>query len=85
MLRQSVMCNADTGLIFSYWVDGHDHKHVDFNNEHVCRDFESLLEYQKQNGYLIEQNLLVRHPGAVDLPDYPENLTRPEERNKFYL
>lgn len=89
MLRQVVMCNADTGLMFSYWIDGHEQKHVDFNTEHVCRDFEHLLEYQNHNGFLIEQNLLVRHPGAVDLPDHPENLTRemmkPEERNKYFL
>lgn len=89
MLRQFVMCNADTGLMFSYWIEGHDRKHVDFNTEHVCRDFEQLLDYQKQNGYLISQDLLVRHPGVVDLSDHPENLTlammRPEDRNKYFL
>ncbi|KAF2179757.1 hypothetical protein K469DRAFT_797546, partial [Zopfia rhizophila CBS 207.26] len=76
MLRQHVMCTADQGLIFSHWVEGYDHKHVDFNTQHKCRNFRSALEWAMERAKHPKMEELVRHPGAVDLKDYPENLTR---------
>ena len=83
MLRQNVMCNPDPGLIFSYWIKGKDHHHVDFNAPHKCRNFTAVLEWTKEhtklptmtelNEYGMESRRLGK--GAW-LDDYPENLTR---------
>jgi hypothetical protein len=69
------MCTADQGLIFSHWIDGHDHKHVDFNTPHKCRNFKKTLDWANEHAKHPYMEELIRHPGAVDLPDYPENLT----------
>ncbi|KAF1996921.1 hypothetical protein P154DRAFT_607304, partial [Amniculicola lignicola CBS 123094] len=75
MLRQRVMCTPDTGLIFSHWVKGHDHKHVNFNTQHRCMNFQNAVDWVKERSKLVNMSDLVRHEGAVDLPDFPENLT----------
>ena len=70
------MCTADQGLVFSHWVEGHDHRHVDFNTQHKCRNFQKAVDWAIAHGKQPDMSELVRHPGAKDLPDYPENLTR---------
>ncbi|KAF2737917.1 hypothetical protein EJ04DRAFT_430058, partial [Polyplosphaeria fusca] len=78
MLRQHIMCNADQGLVLNYWVEGRDHRHVDFNTAHKCRNFDAAYEWAKDRVKLVNWEDLRRHEGAVDLVDFPENLTRPD-------
>ncbi|CCM06779.1 uncharacterized protein FIBRA_09078 [Fibroporia radiculosa] len=35
MLRQTLMCHADTGLITYDWVAGHSSQYPDFSTRHV--------------------------------------------------
>ena len=45
MLRQKLMCDADTSLITYNWLKGHSAPHPNFNVEHQCRDFEPVRQY----------------------------------------
>jgi hypothetical protein len=50
MLRQNLMCNADTGLITYRWVEGHNAPYPNFNTPHKCKNFDALLKiaYKRQ-------------------------------------
>jgi hypothetical protein len=70
------MCTSDTTLIYSYWIANRDHKHADFNNRHVCRNFSQQMEWAYAYGKTIFQDTLARQEGVtVDLMDFPENMT----------
>ncbi|OAQ64300.2 hypothetical protein VFPPC_05587 [Pochonia chlamydosporia 170] len=49
-LRQILICNADTGLVFTYWMDNHDEPKPDFNSLRVCRDFTQARDWVQENG-----------------------------------
>ncbi|KAJ8066988.1 hypothetical protein OCU04_004367 [Sclerotinia nivalis] len=49
MLRQKLMCDADTGIITYNWMKGHRNPHPNFNVQHECRDFNAILEYARDN------------------------------------
>lgn len=45
ILRQKLMCDADTGIITYNWVKHHRLPHANFNVEHKCRNFEDVLSW----------------------------------------
>ncbi|EDO02856.1 predicted protein [Sclerotinia sclerotiorum 1980 UF-70] len=49
MLRQKLMCEADTGIVTYNWMKGHTNPHPNFNVQHECRDFNAILEYARDN------------------------------------
>ncbi|KAF1963442.1 hypothetical protein CC80DRAFT_373892, partial [Byssothecium circinans] len=48
MLRQVLMCNADTGLQLHHWVKGNPTPIPNSNTWHKCKNFESVLEWTKK-------------------------------------
>ena len=63
MLRQTLMCNADTTLLFFRWVEERDEPWPDFNTIHQCRNFESLLTWGKKH-QRVNQVVPMKPPGA---------------------
>ncbi|RAL07365.1 oxidase ustYa family protein, partial [Aspergillus homomorphus CBS 101889] len=58
MMRQILMCNADTGLQLHHWVRGNPTPIPNSNTWHMCKDFESILDWThrmqipEREGYL---------------------------------
>lgn len=55
MLRQFVMCHADMGMITHRWVKDYPRPYPDFNTWHQCRDFDSALQWTKENQFNEEE------------------------------
>jgi len=45
MLRQTLMCHADVGVMGHRWVKHYKNPYPDFNVMHKCRDFEQILKW----------------------------------------
>ncbi|KAH9947858.1 hypothetical protein B0H21DRAFT_691091, partial [Amylocystis lapponica] len=45
MLRQTLMCNADAGLVTFDWVAGFPTPYPDFNTLHRCRNFDRIMDW----------------------------------------
>ena len=71
MLRQKLMCDADTGIVTYNWLRGHSRPHPNFNVQHQCRDSETVLKFardhqiDKDNSDRIEADLLRPTDGAI--------------------
>lgn len=83
------MCHADTGLIFYYWIEGHDHMHMDFSTQHVCRNFDKVRERSYALGVDWESldefahMIKTKLPGVVPLSDYPAKIYQEVEKDKL--
>ncbi|KAF9808679.1 hypothetical protein IEO21_07791 [Rhodonia placenta] len=71
MLRQQLLCVADTGLITYHWVEGRDAPFPDFNTLHKCKDVNKIKEWNRENGVRIPTKSIIRTPDVVDLKDFP--------------
>ncbi|CCM06372.1 uncharacterized protein FIBRA_08630 [Fibroporia radiculosa] len=71
MLRQTLMCHADTGLLTYDWVVGHSTQYPDFNTRHVCRDFPRLLRWVYDHQAHIPERRVMRLEDNVDLEGEP--------------
>ncbi|KAF9477270.1 hypothetical protein BDN70DRAFT_810980 [Pholiota conissans] len=72
ILRQALMCSADTGMITFEWVRGFSGAYPDFNTKHQCRNFEKLIAWQNANGIQdIPESRIVRQEGEIDLVNPP--------------
>ena len=49
MLRQKLMCDADTSIVTYNWVKGHSRPHPNFNVQHQCRDSETVLRFARDH------------------------------------
>ncbi|KGO55314.1 Protein of unknown function DUF3328 [Penicillium expansum] len=45
MIRQFVMCHADTNLVSTNWVAGSSLPHPNFNTKHTCRNFDAVVDW----------------------------------------
>ena len=45
MLRQKLMCDADTNLITYNWIQNHYAPHPNFNVQHKCGNYENLVQH----------------------------------------
>ncbi|KAJ6149038.1 Protein of unknown function DUF3328 [Penicillium samsonianum] len=45
MLRQFVMCHADTNLVSANWVAGSNSPYPNFNTKHTCRNFDAVVDW----------------------------------------
>ncbi|KOC15635.1 hypothetical protein AFLA70_281g001310 [Aspergillus flavus AF70] len=45
MLRQFLMCHADTNLVSTNWVAGRQKPYPNFNTKHTCRDFNAIVDW----------------------------------------
>ncbi|KAK6379299.1 hypothetical protein LTS17_006217 [Exophiala oligosperma] len=73
MLRQQIMCTADTGLTTYVWVDGYQLPYPDFSTYHQCRDFERIKGWVVENQSPINVRKYRKPPGVrqLDKPPYP--------------
>ena len=71
MLRQKLMCDADTGIVTYNWLKGHSRPHPNFNVQHQCRDSETVLKFardhqiDKDNSDRIDADLLKPTDGPI--------------------
>ncbi|MCJ1235720.1 hypothetical protein MMC14_003691 [Varicellaria rhodocarpa] len=49
ILRQKIMCDADTGVILYNWVKGYPSPYPNFNTRHKCRNFDDVLQWAVEN------------------------------------
>ncbi|KAL4734936.1 hypothetical protein BDV11DRAFT_212378 [Aspergillus similis] len=50
ILRQQLMCTIDVGVLGQVWIHpDHPSPFVDFNTEHVCRNFEDIRAWAERN------------------------------------
>ncbi|KAG1804294.1 hypothetical protein EV424DRAFT_1330740, partial [Suillus variegatus] len=73
MLRQSIMCKADTTMITWYWVQGHDSPQVNFNTRHRCRNFEKITDWSIEHAIHIDESKMIRFEDTIDLPKPPRD------------
>jgi hypothetical protein len=61
MIRQQLMCTADVGILGEWWVKGGSDSWVDFNNEHMCKNFDDIRqwaeEHQIEKGDMVQRRL----------------------------
>ena len=72
MIRQQLMCTADTGFLGQIWIAGHE-PFVDFNTKHKCRHFEAIRQWAeyRQIRDLPPDYLAKPQPGDEIWPDIP--------------
>lgn len=49
LLLQNIMCNANTDVYSHFWTDTFQHPFPDFNIPHQCKNFDSILSWQRKN------------------------------------
>ncbi|KAL1610822.1 hypothetical protein SLS60_002493 [Paraconiothyrium brasiliense] len=74
MLRQKLMCDADSGLITYSWLKNHYNPHPNFNVQHKCRDYDRLLDASAKHGFDMERlpKEGVRRPEHENVVDFVE-------------
>ena len=66
MLRQKLMCDADTSLITYNWLYHHRNPHPNFHVQHKCRSYDQLLHAVESYGIphdLIPESGIIRPEG----------------------
>jgi hypothetical protein len=72
MLRQQLMCTADTGVLGQVWIAGPE-PFVDFNTNHKCRNFEAVRQWAENHQMqdLPPDYLAKPQPGDEIWPEIP--------------
>lgn len=68
------MCEADASLITYNWLKNHYYPHPNFNVEHQCRDYDSLLEMSESRR--VDRSFL--RPEGIEVTDFIEEPFDPE-------
>ena len=72
LLRQKLLCDADTGVVTYNWVRHMSHPTPNFNTVHKCRDFEAVRKWAKAHRAPVPfAGKVLRMATAVDLEDLP--------------
>ncbi|KAJ6784909.1 hypothetical protein PWT90_02382 [Aphanocladium album] len=70
ILRQSVMCHADTSMITMTWEPTSKFPAADFQNVHECKNWDALYEWQKERSVdMMKPGFLVHPTLGVPFPD----------------
>jgi len=69
LLRQSLMCTADVGLITFDWVADHRRPWPDFSTQHRCRNYDAIVDWNQERSVWITAAGLSRTEGVVDMPE----------------
>lgn len=64
------MCHADTTLMTFNWIKGIDIPSPDFNNVHMCRNFDSIWGWAKDEASKFS-SVISKTPDVVELPEVP--------------
>jgi hypothetical protein len=68
MIRQVLMCHADTGLITFHWTEEKIVPTPDFSTWHQCRDPEQILQWARDHEAPVTHRIL-KPSGAIAMPD----------------
>ena len=71
MLRQSIMCQSDLGVLTYNWVEVQDFPWPNFNTQHQCRDFEKVLKWGKEQEVMAFEEKMTKTQGVTVLPTPP--------------
>jgi len=71
ILRQNLMCVADTGVITYEWVEGFSDPYPDFNTLHKCRNFGKILDWVYDHEIPLSSSDITRLEDTVDLAENP--------------
>ena len=74
MLRQVLMCNADTGIITYEWVNGSKEPLPNFNTVHRCRNLDKVHSWNLAHSARVPKGArsrVARFADTVDLPKAP--------------
>jgi len=72
VLRQTLMCNGDVGVMTFNWVKGHHKPAPDFNTHHVCRNFDRIQSWASSMDRHYLNRDFVKPDDAVELDDFPD-------------
>ncbi|PLB46632.1 hypothetical protein P170DRAFT_457172 [Aspergillus steynii IBT 23096] len=72
VLAESIKCSGSVDPILFVWVEGAGMPSPEFANKHLCRDFETVLEYVNKNGIPKEvfNEMKEPPPGYVPIPEF---------------
>lgn len=72
VLQQALRCTGSVDIVTFNWVEGHKLPQPDFNNKKVCRDYEALRGWARENGIADGALDMLRGPpeGAVILKEF---------------
>ena len=71
MLRQSIMCQSDLGVLTYNWVEVQENPWPNFNTQHQCRDFEKVLQWGKETEAMGFDERMTKTQGVTVLPTPP--------------
>lgn len=68
IIRQRLMCTADSGIVTFRWVKGTPNPYPDFNTRHQCRSWEKLTNFAKSRagGYISDDYMWPNEPPKGD-------------------
>lgn len=72
-LRETIMCAGDLGVYMSFWVEDRDIPWPDFEVEHKCRSWESIVEYAKEAADGIQLPEKPNDAVVYKHPNHPES------------
>lgn len=62
MLLQTLMCNADTEMLTTTWIEGEDYPYPDFNINKKCKSFDAIVQWRDQHAEPLEKIKGLRKP-----------------------
>ncbi|OQV01658.1 hypothetical protein CLAIMM_06972 [Cladophialophora immunda] len=85
ILRQNILCHADTTLLTYNWIKGYDSPYPNFNNWHVCRGWEAIDRWADSvalpKDKMVEWGMKKWDKNAEEL-DPPESMLEQTRRNR---
>jgi hypothetical protein len=67
MIRQTLMCHADTGLVLLHWTENSTAATPDFSTWHKCRDPEDVLEWATERQVVLNEPIS-RPENVIEMP-----------------
>lgn len=69
IIAQNLMCSANTDVITLQWVETQFFPFPDFNVNHQCRDFDTLLDWTMQNS--VDEKMWVKQSRPKGIKEVP--------------
>jgi hypothetical protein len=65
ILMQNIVCTANTDLVILNWRETQSNPFPDFSTNNQCRDFNTLVQWRKDNSVDIEKWIAIKKPDGV--------------------
>jgi hypothetical protein len=66
IIAQNLMCSGNTDLYTMNWMETQGHPFPDFNLYHQCRDFDTLVDWRKENAVDVDMWINMKKPAGVN-------------------